>query len=253
MTITGTPIALPSVLSASDIVTLMTAEHQWMSQSIDSEPMTGLVNGSNRVFSVSFTPASSITVADYLGNELGVLSSNGDTGVVVLENPPINTVFASYQHTVVKPSYVNGIASAAVSFMESLWTRGYSMVESSGSYYLSSDPLTVVDDTIYSSLAQRKFLADCVFYTWVRSYYLEATMNSIAYREQRASGLNIDRSRQPQAFDAMLKLARDNVETSMKAAMTEAGEDAYGTLVPGRATSQQPNSGWYYDNIFPYP
>lgn len=258
MTITGTPITpLAGELSAADIVALMTAEHQWMSQSVVKEPLIGLVNGTNKTFSVGSTPATSITVTDYLGNALTVTSYDGESGSVVLSSAPTNTVFATYSVAMVKPSAVNGIASASVALMESLWPRGYSLVTSGATLYLSSSTSSVVDTVIAPSQVQRRFLADCVFYTWVRSYYLEATMHGIAYREQRASGLQVDRSRQPGSFDAMLKMARENLQASLSAAMIEVGAEPYGIsevgIVAGRATSRQPNSGWYYDTVFPYP
>jgi len=258
MTITGTPIVVSvQPLSSQDIVALMTAEHQWMSQAVVKEPLIGLVNGVNKVFFVGSTPATSITVVDYLGNALTVTSSDGESGSVVLASAPVNTVFATYSVTMVKPSAVNGIASASVSLMESLWPRGYSLVTSGDTLYLSSVTTSVIDTVIAPSQVQRRFLADCVFYTWVRSYYLEATMHGIAYREQRASGLQVDRSRQPGSFDTMLKLARENLQASLNAAMLDSGAEPYSIseagIVAGRATSRQPNSGWYYDTVFPYP
>jgi len=258
MTITGTPIVVAvQPLSTQGIVALMTAEHQWMSQTVVKEPLIGLVNGTNKTFSVGSTPATSIAVTDYLGNALTVSSSDGESGSVVLASAPVNTVFATYSVTIVKPSAVNGIALASVSLMESLWSRGYGLVNSGGTLYLSSSTTSVVDETITVSQVQKRFLADCVFYTWVRSHYLEATMNGIAYREQRASGLQVDRSRQPGSFDTMLKIAKENLQVSLNAAMLDSGAEPYGIseagIVAGRATSRQPNSGWYYDTVFPYP
>jgi len=88
MPITGTPIAPSgSVYSASDIVALMTAEHQWMSQSVTKEPMIGLVNGANKVFEVGIKPAASLTVTDYLGNSLAIASS--DVANVLRYHPAI--------------------------------------------------------------------------------------------------------------------------------------------------------------------
>ncbi len=258
MTITGTPLVpSSSVYSASDIVALMTAEHQWMSQTVTKEPMIGLVNGSNKVFEVGIKPAASLTVTDYLGNSVAVTSFDGESGFAVLTAAPVNTVFATYTSSIVKPSAIDGIAAGAVSLMESLWARGYGLVDSGGTLYLSSDDDTVVDATIYPSRVQSRFLADCVFYTWVRSYYLEATMHGISYREQRASGLQVDRSRQPASFDTLLKLASDNLRASLSAAMYDAGAETFAIadagIVLGRSTSVQPFSGWYDDPIFPYP
>ena len=258
MTITGTPITPLAVLSAQDIVDLMTGEHQWMTSSIVKEPLVGLVNGRNKTFMLSVTPATSIIVADAAGNTLTVTSSDGESGSVVLETAPVTTVFATYTNTIVKPSAVNGIATSAVSLMETLYPRGYSLVNSGGTLYLSSETDSIVDTVIYLSQVQRRFLANCAFYTWVRSYYLESTMHAIAFREQRASGLSVDRTKQGEHYNAMLKIARENVEESRGAAMIEAGDealisDAFGGIVAGRATSKQPNSGWYNDTVFPYP
>jgi hypothetical protein len=234
----------------------MTDEHQWMTSSIVKEPMIGLVNGRNKTFSLSITPATSITVTDYQGNSLEVLSSSGESGSVVLVSAPTNAVFATYTATMVKPSAVNGIAIGAVSLMETLYPRGYSMVESAGTFYLSSDTTSVTDTVISPSQVQRRFLANCVFYTWVRSHYLEATMHGISFREQRASGLQVDRTKQSASYEAMLRIARENVEQSMNAAMYEAGYaggNLAGGIVAGRTTSNQPESGWYNDTLFPYP
>lgn len=256
-TVTLTPIVVSGALTAQQVVDLMTNEHQWMTNSVVKEPLIGLVNGRNKTFSLSITPATSITVTDYLGNSLAIASSSGESGSVVLESAPINTVFATYTATMVKPSAVNGIATGAVSLMETLYPRGYSMVESGGVYYLSSSTASVTDTVISPSQVQRRFLANCVFYTWVRSHYLEATMNGISFREQRASGLQVDRTKQAASYDAMLRIAREAIEESMNAAMLEAsytdGGRLAGGIVAGRTTSNQPESGWYNDTLFPYP
>jgi len=258
MTITGIPIVALAVLSAQDIVDLMTNEHQWMTNSIVKEPLVGLVNGRNKTFMLSVTPATSIVVTDAADNVLTVTSSNGESGSVVLETAPVTTVFATYTNTMVKPSAINGIATSAVSLMETLYPRGYSLVSSGGVLYLSLSTTSISDNVIYPSQVQRRFLANCAFYIWVRSYYLESTMHAIAFREQRASGLSVDRTKQGEHYNAILKVARENVEESRGAAMTEAGDEAllsstFGGIVAGRATSAQPNSGWYNDTVFPYP
>jgi len=256
-TVVLTPVVISSALTAQQVVDLMTDENQWMTTSIVKEPLVGIVNGRNKTFTLSITPATSITVTDYLGNTLVVTSSDGESGSVVLETAPTNAVFATYTSTMVKPSAVNGIATGAVMLMETLYPRGYSLVNSAGTLYLSSSATSVVDTVISPSQVQRRFVGNCVFYTWVRSYYLEATMHAISFREQRASGLQVDRTKQAAAYDVMLKLARQNVEESMYAAMAEAGDEDLGAMaggiVPGRATSAQPNSGWYNDTLFPYP
>jgi hypothetical protein len=256
-TVVLTPVVISSALTAEQVVDLMTSEHQWMTSSIVKEPLVGIVNGRNKTFSLSATPATFISVTDYQGNALTVALSDGESGSVILENAPVNTVFATYTNTVVKPSAVNGIATGAVALMETLYPRGYSMVNSGGTLYLSSSSGSVTDDVIAPSQVQRRFVGNCVFYVWVRSYYLEATMHAIAFREQRASGLQVDRTKQAAAYNAMLELARQNVEESMYAAMAEAGDDNLGALagglVPGRTTSVQPHSGWYNDTVFPYP
>lgn len=247
----------PNALSAQDIVDLMTSEHQWMTSQVVKEPLIGLVNGRNKVFTLSITPATSITVSDYLGNSLAISSSSGESGSVVLVDAPTNTVFASYTATMVKPSAVNGIAAGAVSLMETLYPRGYSLVSETGTLYLTLGAVVESDTVILPSQVQRRFLANCVFYTWVRSHYLEATMHGISFREQRASGLQVDRTKQSASYDAMLRIARENVEESMNAAMLEAGYTEGGRLaggiVAGRSTSNQPESGWYNDTLFPYP
>lgn len=258
-TVVLTPIVVSAALTAQQVVDLMTDEHQWMTSSIVKEPLVGLVNGRNKTFSLSITPAvsASVVVTDYQGNSLEVSSSNGESGSVVLVSAPTNAVFATYTATMVKPSAVNGIASGAVSLMETLYPRGYSMVESAGTFYLSSSSTSVTDAVISPSQVQRRFLANCVFYTWVRSHYLEATMHGISFREQRASGLQVDRTKQAASYEAMLRIARENVEESMNAAMSEAGYAEGGRLaggiVAGRTTSNQPESGWYNDTLFPYP
>lgn len=256
-TVVLTPIVVSSALSAQQVVDLMTSEHQWMTSSIVKEPLVGLVNGRNKTFTLSITPATSIAVTDYLGNSLVITSSDGESGSVALETAPTNTVFATYTATMVKPSAVNGIATGAVALMETLYPRGYNMLNSGGTLYLSSSTTAVVDTVILPSQVQRRFLANCVFYTWVRSHYLEATMHGISFREQRASGLQVDRTKQASSYDAMLRIARENVEESMNAAMLEDGYTEGGRLaggiVAGRSTSNQPESGWYNDTLFPYP
>ena len=165
MPFVGTPISAGSAFTAADIVALMTAEHQWMSQTVTKEPMIGLVNGSNKVFEVGIKPAASLTVTDYLGNSVAVASFDGESGFATLVAAPVNTVFATYTSSMVKPSAVNGIAAGAVSLMESLWARGYGLVDSGVTLYLSSDDDTVVDAVIYPSGVQRRFFADGVLST----------------------------------------------------------------------------------------
>ena len=83
---------------------------------------------------------------------------------------------------------------------------------------------------------QINFFLACCEYVLIKSMATEAALRNFQYREERIGGLMVDRSRQANAFDSMLKLADAKANETMAAAMEEMGDSLseFGTFIPGR-------------------
>ncbi|MGB2747623.1 MAG: hypothetical protein WBC34_05435, partial [Thiofilum sp.] len=176
-----------------------------------------------------------------------------DSGAILVSSAPTLSLYASYTHSLLASTDAYGLFEEGFALMESMWSRGYFLVTTGDIKTISSSSSTIIDPVVSSStfsarVQQTALVVDCMYYAWVQSSLAEATYNAMAVREQRASGLQIDRTRQPDAFKGMIEMAERRLQSSLIAAMVDAGEedDAYegGAIGAIRSNWNAVNSWW---------
>jgi hypothetical protein len=252
----GTPIApSTSAFTSSDAFAMMLRRNPWMAQRVVQEPVVGLVDGSNTRFNLASPPAVSATASFITSAGAAVTPSSVDydSGALLLGTAPTTSIYASYTHSLLSNSDAYGLFEEGFSLMESMWSRTYYLLVTGDVKVISSSVSAVVDPVILTStfssrVPQTALVADCMFYAWVNSALAEATYNAMAVREQRASGLQIDRTRQPDAFKSLIEMAEKRLASSLVYAMTDAGaeSDLYdgGAIAAIKSNWNAVNSWW---------
>lgn len=252
----GTPIT-PSAgaFTSADALAALLRRNPWMSQRVVQEPVIGLVDGENTRFNLASPPgvAYTATLIKSDGTAVTPASIDYDSGALLFSFAPTQSIYASYTHSLLSNSDAFGLFEEGFALMESLWSRSYYIVASGDVWVISSSSSAVVDPVILTStfssrVQQTAFMVDCMYYAWVQSALAEATYNAMAVREQRASGLQIDRTRQPDAFKSMIEMAEKRLSSSLIAALVDAGEqdDLYegGAIGAIRSNWNAVNSWW---------
>lgn len=263
---TGTPITPSSgAFTSSDAFAALLRRNPWMSQRVVQEPVVGLIDGVNLRFNLASPPGVAYTATLIRSDGVAVVpySIDYDSGALVLSSAPTQSIYASYTHSLLSNSDAAGLFEEGFALMESLWSRTYYIVATGDVWVISSSSSTVVDPVILTStfssrVRQTTFVVDCMYYAWVQSALGEATYNAMAVREQRASGLQIDRTRQPDAFKNLIEIAEKRLEASLVFALDDAGVvgDYYGGGAIGAIRSNwnalnswwQTSQGGIYDN-----
>ena len=252
----GTPITtVSSAFSSDDAFAKMLRRNPWMTQRVVQEPIIGLVDGANARFNLASPPAvtASASLITSAGAAVVPTSIDYDSGALLLGSAPTVSIYASYTHSLLSNTDAYGLFEEGFALMESTWPRTYYLVATGSVKAVSSSVSTVFDPVILTStfsarVSQTALLADCMFYTWVNSALAEATYNAIAVREQRASGLQIDRTRQPDAFKSLIEMAEKRLAASFDAAFVDAGveSDVYGggAIAAIRSNWNGLNSWW---------
>lgn len=253
---TGTPITPSSgAFTSSDAFAAMLRRNPWMSQRVVQEPIVGLVDGYNTRFNLASPPGVAYTLSLIKSDGTTVVptSIDYDSGAILLSSAPTVSIYASYTHSLLSNSDAAGLFEEGFALMESLWSRTYYIVATGSVWAVSSSSSIVVDPVILTStfssrVQQTAFMVDCMYYAWVQSSLGEATYNAMAVREQRASGLQIDRTRQPDAFKGLIEMAEKRLENSLIFALEDAGvvSDFYGGGAIGaiRSNWNAVNSWW---------
>lgn len=223
----------------SNAVTALRKRHPWTSLVVEREPLTGLVDGSNKVFHLANPPAQtlSVTVYDSSGVAVTPASVSVTSGLVTFTSAPTEPYTASYTHVTFPDSQMEGLCEDGFALMQSILNRPYYLYTSSISSSSSSVVDPVIGSTTFSALpVQIRFFLDCCDFVFLESMQREAAFNAINVREERMGGLQIDRSKQPAAFPAMLDRAWDKLMKSAAAAADEAGLSSTlfeGDVLPG--------------------
>ena len=255
---TGTPIDTipsPSAFSSSDAFLAMLRRNPWMSQRVVQEPVVGLIDGINTRFNLASPPAVNYSALFITSSGVAVVPTalDYDSGAILLASAPITSIYASYTHSLLANTNAYGLFEEGFALMESMLSRGYFLVATGDVKAISSSASTVVDPVVSTTtfsahVQQTALVVDCMYYAWVQSSLAEATYNAMAVREQRASGLQIDRTRQPDAFKSMIEMAEKRLSASLIAALVDAGEedDAYegGAIGAIRSNWNAVNSWW---------
>lgn len=251
MPITLTPIVPSGAYSSTDGANAFLRRNAWLKSDVVSEPLTGVVNGSNRRFRLQSYPAvtGSVSITDMNGDAVAVTSIDEDTGVVITSDIPTDTIFADFTHCAYTQAQLDDIFTEAFATMESLWQRGYYLVYSSGVYYVSSASASIVDPVVSDSSfstrpVQYALLTECMQLAWAQSTWNESASNAIQVRESLAAGVNIDRTKQPAALRDLVEEIGRRVLAALESAKLDAGvawfNDEDGMAIAGTA-DQYPN------------
>lgn len=251
MPITGTPIAPSGAYSSTDGTNAFLRRNAWLKSDVVSEPLTGVVNGSNRRFRLQSYPAvtDTVSVIDMNGDEVAVISVDESSGVVITSDMPTDTIFADYTHCAYTQAQLNDMFIEGFATMESIWQRGYYLVYSGGVYYVSSSSGSIVDPVVADSTfsarpVQYALLSECMQLAWAQATWNESAANAIQVRESLAAGVNVDRTRQPSALRDLVEEIGRRVKIALENAKLDAGEawfeDEDGLAIAGTA-DQYPN------------
>lgn len=248
-----TPVS--SAFSSDDAFAMLLRRNPWMTQRVVQEPVIGLVDGVNTRFNLASPPAVTASATLMRSDGVAVVPSaiDYDSGAILVSSAPTLSLYASYTHSLLASADAYGLFEEGFALMESMWPRGYFLVATGDVKAISSSMSAVIDPVISTTtfsarVAQTALAVDCMYYVWVQSSLAEATYNAIAVREQRASGLQIDRTRQPDAFKSMIEMAERRLLASLPYAMVDAGveTDLYegGAIAAIRSNWNAVNSWW---------
>lgn len=226
-------------------VTNSLLEAPWMSRALSLQPLEGLVDGVNRIFRVPFAPLASTPVPALYTLVAGGKSTitatviNYDTGDVLLAVAPTLTPYADYTATMLRPTQLTAMARRGFTEMQTRWLRTIYLYDNNGSFVVSSSETAAVDPltgntTFSKSEVQKGFFVKCAELVTLRMLAEDATINAMAYREERMGGLLVDTTKRAKDFQEYLKLASDAVKVSEDAARSECGETTdFGEFIPG--------------------
>ena len=226
-------------------VTNSLLEAPWMSRAISLQPLDGLVDGVNRIFRMPFAPLTMnpapvlYTLVAGGKSTITATSINYDTGDVLLASAPTLTPYADYTATMLRPTQLTAMARRGFAEMQTRWLRAIYLYDSNGSLVVSSSESAAVDPltgntTFSKSEVQKGFFVKCAELVTLRMLAEEATVNSMAYREERMGGLLVDTTKRSKDFQEYLKLASEAVKVSEDAARSECGETTdFGAFIPG--------------------
>lgn len=251
MPIVGVPIVSGGAYSSADGTNAFLRRNSWLKSDVVSEPLTGVVNGSNRRFRLQSYPAvtGSVSIIDMNGDTVAVTSVDEGSGVVITSDIPTDTIFADFTHCAYTQTQLDEMFIEGFATMESIWQRGYYLVYSSGAYYVSSASTSIVDPVVSDSTfsvrpVQYALLTECMQLAWAQATWNESASNAIQVRESLAAGVNIDRTKQPAALRDLVEEIGRRVLAALESAKLDAGaawfDDEDGMAIAGTA-DQYPN------------
>jgi hypothetical protein len=222
----------------------------WLTRSVSFTPIDGLSDGINPVFHLPVVPASGTVPANFYdasgAAHLGATVLDYDTGTVLFSagSVPTTTVYTSYTAQALSDTKLIDLCKTGFDEMESRYPRNYALVISGGNDYVSSDSAAVTDPVCGSgnfstSRSQVDFLLACCEYRATQAFYQEAAANAISYREDRVSGLMVDRSKQAAAYKDLITFLEAKLTEKYWTAMTDSGDaDLFGQYIPGRQSNE---------------
>ena len=209
---------------------------------ISRDPLSGLLDGSNRVFHTQYYPTlSSGSMSVYVsGTSLVVSSVDYDTGEVTLSGSPSAQPMASYTFIPLTSPQFKSLLIDGFDEMQSRWVRsGYKLssgsmapwvepTEDSAAIYLVyenasgslCDPVISGSVVFSRSRTQINFYMACCEFRFLERMHAESAMNAIGFREGRG-GASFDRQRVPDAMRELLGMKERQLIMAMKSAMDE--------------------------------
>jgi len=235
--------------------------------SISLDGMSGVVDGTNTIFTTSFHPlltSGSLTCYNASGSVIAVTTVDYDAGVVTLPVAPSSfQPRASYTFTPFTTSERMSMLISGFWEMQSRWPRDGWYLSSGSSMYASGDETStnlyivykqatgsVVDPpcsstTVFSGLpAQLAFYMACCEYAYLSRQLVETSLGAIEFREMR--GTLVNRSNIPKH----IAVALDNVNKNVLRKMQVAKDEYYDGTTDYVGFSVSAEHSDQYDNDF---
>lgn len=218
---------------------------------IARDPLSGLVNGSNKIFYCNLFPLLSsgstpLVVYDGVNSVAG--SADYDTGEITLTAAPAAQPLATYTYTPYTGTQVIRFLVSGLDEMESRWPRGYTLVDALGqpanetsaqllvANAQGQEPVIAGDVTFSTSRVQPALLIACADYAYNVSVLGEAARTDHLVREG-IRGMTIDKTKRPANMEVALDRLNKKVEDILFSAQREQmGSAAYGGFIASPLT-----------------
>jgi len=218
----------------------------WNERVVIREPLEGLIDGANMVFYTAQRPISSSGITVY--DNTGATYSSGSYTVDSYEfgtirftaTAPTTTFYISYTAQSLTDDQLTNIVKNGFDKMEQAYNRGWYITDNS----ISSSFGSVIDPTIGGGLTFSQSRLHVSFYLlcceWALAFALRkyAAANYFSYRENRASGVQIDRSRTADQLKVIMDDLQKQITLVADQVANQAGEAAWGSWVPGSHSDQ---------------
>lgn len=229
----------------TDAVTALKAQVYWLTRAISFEPLKGLVDGDNKVFHLPYVPAASGTLTIY--DPDGATVSSGytvnsyDTGQITFTTALAETRFASYTAQAFTDTEMSDICTEGFAEMQTRYPRGWYLVSSGGSTYLSTDASTPTEPTVggvafNANPVQKKLWHMCNRYALLQRMRERSVVEDHLFKESgRIASMMIDTVQRPKNIAEALADLSKLIDSAVLAAQSNAGDSdsAFGDAVGG--------------------
>jgi len=188
-------------------------------QKIARDPLSGVVDGSNKIFFTGYAPIqSSGSVSVFVGANSLSGTCDTDTGQITTGSAPATQPVATYTYTPFTLSQQLSFLIGGVQAMENEWPRGLQLVdansvaadEDSGAIYVLNSSGS---DFLTNQYQIGFFMAACRYY-YLMTMLTGAAITDYSWRET-VRGMSVDKSKRP----GNLSQAVDQAYQAMKRAM----------------------------------
>jgi hypothetical protein len=230
----------------------------WNERAVVREPLEGLPDGSNTVFYTAQRPISSsgITVYDNTGTEYSSGSYTVDSyefGTIrFTTTAPTSTYYISYTAQSLTDDQLTDIVKNGFDKMEQAYNRNWYITSNS----ISSNASSVVDPTVGASLTFSASRLHVSFYLlcceWALAFALRkyAAFNYFRYRENRASGVQIDRSMNADQLRVIMDDLQKQIDDVVEQVANQADDNPWGSWVPaGHSDTWSTGFDWWTDSM----
>ncbi len=233
----------------TDGVSAFFARHPEAKKLVRREPLSGLVDGSNKIFLTTHPTLLASSLKVYLNgvqlDESDIESTDADGGEIVLAAAPTTQPLASYTAVPVSSTQVVLYAWAGFELMQAMWDRGLRLssdpaifdpadYDSPAIYVVSVNGSTCYDPvagnlTLSTSNVQKQLLSRCMELAYLDAQLSISALSDVDFAE-RLGGARVNAMGRARN----IKLARDNaweeMDRALFAAMQEADPDGSNTV-----------------------
>lgn len=232
--------------SLADVVTDLKLRVSWLSHAITHEPLSGLADGSNKLFYLPVAPgeSGSLTVHDASGTVISALTVDYATGLVTFTTAPTDLVYGTYTALAMSDARLTAFIRDGFAEMQKRYLRTLYLIASGPDVVISSDPASAVEPVV-GGLAfsvndvQKRFWHLCTRYVMCEAALEDKALSAKMFRESgRITSLQIDETKMPQNIQAMLTALDASIERAAKAIAEQGGDTAYGDFIPGARSDE---------------